>query len=74
MYALGLSKAGNAQLYGKPPAFRAKQGEPHGAANDRTWMTGLDRSEAGAEASRAKARKVLPAALRCASMIRARPG
>jgi hypothetical protein len=30
MYALGLSKAGNAQLYGKPPAFRAKQGEPHG--------------------------------------------
>jgi hypothetical protein len=32
------------------------------AANDRTWMSGLDRSEAGAEASRAKAQKGSPAA------------
>jgi hypothetical protein len=31
-------------------------------ANDRTWMSGLDRSEAGAGASRAKAQKVFPAA------------
>jgi len=36
------------------------------SANDRTWMSGLDRSEAGAEASRAKAQKVFAAALRCA--------
>jgi hypothetical protein len=37
-------------------------------------MSGRDRSEAGAEASRARVQKVLSAALRCASVLRASPG
>jgi hypothetical protein len=37
-------------------AFCALRGEPHGGERP-TWIAGLDRSEAGAEASPAKAQK-----------------
>ena len=53
--------------------FLRNAGVSRTPANDRTWMSGLGRSEAGAEASRAKAQKVFLAALRCAFRASRKP-